>query len=118
MERWEEAFLTDAAKLEKLYRSCVREAANSYRLTSNEIVVLLFLGRHAPQQDLRILPEGTYLCADCTQQEREDALHALLAEAKGRGFPPPPFTVSIIVLAGVAQWGYRLELPLGAKPAS
>ena len=55
---------------------------------------------------------------DCTQQEREDALHALLAEAKERGFPPPPFTVSIIVLAGVAQWGYRLELPLGAKPAS
>lgn len=74
--------------------------------------------RYAPRQDLRILPEGTYLCADCTQQEREDALHALLAEAKGRGFPPPPFTVSIIVLAGVAQWGYRLELPLGAKPAS
>lgn len=51
MERWEEALLTDVAKLEKLYRSCVREAANSYRLTSNEIVVLLFLGRHAPQQD-------------------------------------------------------------------
>lgn len=74
--------------------------------------------RYAPRQDLRILPEGTYLCADCTQQEREDALHALLAEVKGRGFPPPPFTVSIIVLAGVAQWGYRLELPLGAKPAS
>lgn len=51
MEQWEEALLTDAAKLEKLYRSCVREAVNSYRLTSNEIVVLLFLGRHAPQQD-------------------------------------------------------------------
>ena len=51
MEQWEEALLTDAAKLEKLYRSCVREAVNSYRLTSNEIVVLLFVGRHAPQQD-------------------------------------------------------------------
>lgn len=93
------------------------DVAGIYR-TDKEQRMFAVCTRYAPQQDLRILPEGTYLCADCTQQEREDALHALLAEAKGRGFPPPPFTVSIIVLAGVAQWGYRLELPLGAKPAS
>ena len=93
------------------------DVAGIYR-TEKEQRMFAVCTRYAPRQDLRILPEGTYLCADCTQQEREDALHALLAEAKGRGFPPPPFTVSIIVLAGVAQWGYRLELPLGAKPAS
>lgn len=93
------------------------DVAGIYR-TDKEQRMFAVCTRYAPRQDLRILPEGTYLCADCTQQEREDALHALLAEAKGRGFPPPPFTVSIIVLAGVAQWGYRLELPLGAKPAS
>ena len=68
--------------------------------------------KYVPRQDLRILPAGTYLCADRTQQESETAMRALLAEAKGRGCPPPPFTVSIIVLAGVAQWGYRLEVPL------
>lgn len=93
------------------------DVAGIYR-TDKEQRMFAVCTRYAPRQDLRILPKGTYLCADCTQQEREDALHALLAEAKGRGFPPPPFTVSIIVLAGVAQWGYRLELPLGAKPAS
>lgn len=93
------------------------DVAGIYR-TDKEQRMFAVCTRYAPQQDLRILPKGTYLCADCTQQEREDALHALLAEAKERGFPPPPFTVSIIVLAGVAQWGYRLELPLGAKPAS
>lgn len=93
------------------------DVAGIYR-TDKEQRMFAVCTRYAPRQDLRILPEGTYLCADCTQQEREDALHALLAEAKGRGFPPPPFTVSIIVLAGVAQWGYRLELLLGAKPAS
>lgn len=93
------------------------DVAGIYR-TDKEQRMFAVCTRYAPRQDLRILPEGTYLCADCTQQEREDALHALLAEVKGRGFPPPPFTVSIIVLAGVAQWGYRLELPLGAKPAS
>ena len=68
--------------------------------------------KYVPRQDLRILPAGTYLCADCTQQESETAMRALLTEAMGRGCPPPPFTVSIIVLAGVAQWGYRLEVPL------
>lgn len=93
------------------------DVAGIYR-TDKEQRMFAVCTRYAPRQDLRILPEGTYLCADCTQQEREDALHALLAEAKERGFPPPPFTVSIIVLAGVAQWGYRLELLLGAKPAS
>lgn len=87
------------------------DVAGIYR-TDKEQRMFAVCTRYAPRQDLRILPEGTYLCADCTQQEREDALHALLAEAKGRGFPPPPFTVSIIVLAGVAQWGYRLEVPL------
>lgn len=93
------------------------DVAGIYR-TDKEQRMFAVCTRYAPRQDLRILPEGTYLCADCTQQEREDALHALLAEAKGRGFPLPPFTVSIIVLAGVAQWSYRLELPLDAKPAS
>nr|WP_295945620.1 MarR family transcriptional regulator [uncultured Agathobaculum sp.] len=51
MELWEEQFFMDALKLEKLYRSCVREAADGYGLTPNEVAVLLFLSRHAPQQD-------------------------------------------------------------------
>lgn len=51
MDLWEEAFFMDALRLEKLYRSCVREAARDWGLTPNETVVLLFLSRHAPQQD-------------------------------------------------------------------
>lgn len=47
----EEQFLLDAVKLEKLYRGCVREAACGCRLTPNEIAVLLFLRRHAPEKD-------------------------------------------------------------------
>lgn len=47
----EEQFLLDAVKLEKLYRGCVREAACGCRLAPNEIAVLLFLRRHAPEQD-------------------------------------------------------------------
>lgn len=41
---WEERFLLEAAKMEKLYWSCVKEAASGYRLTPNEISVLLFCG--------------------------------------------------------------------------
>lgn len=48
---WEEQFLLDAIKMDKLYRSCVRQAASGCRLTPNETSVLLFLLRHAPAQD-------------------------------------------------------------------
>lgn len=48
---WEEKFLIDAVKMEKLYRSCVKEAASDYQLTPNEIAVLLFLRRYAPEWD-------------------------------------------------------------------
>ena len=51
MDLWEETFFMDALRLEKLYRSCVRGAASDCGLTPNETVVLLFLSRHAPQQD-------------------------------------------------------------------
>lgn len=47
----EEQFLLDAVKMEKLYRSCVQEAADGCRLTPNETAVLLYLRRHAPQHD-------------------------------------------------------------------
>lgn len=48
---WEEKFLFDAVKVEKLYRNCVKEAASDYQLTPNEICVLLFLRRYAPEWD-------------------------------------------------------------------
>lgn len=51
MKWWEERFLLDAAKMEKLYWNCIREAARDYHLTPNEISVLLFLRRHAPESD-------------------------------------------------------------------
>lgn len=47
----EEKFLLDAVKMEKLYRSCVKEAASGYQFSPNEISVLLFLRRYAPERD-------------------------------------------------------------------
>lgn len=51
MEQWDESFFSDALRLEKLYRSCMRQAAHDHRLSPNEVAVLLFLSRNAPQQD-------------------------------------------------------------------
>ena len=51
MEQWEEQFFTDSFKLGRLYRSCMQRASHELRLAPNEISVLLFLSRHAPQQD-------------------------------------------------------------------
>ena len=51
MEQWDESFFSDALRLEKLYRSCMRQAAHDHRLSPNEVVVLLFLSSNAPRQD-------------------------------------------------------------------
>ena len=41
MEQWDESFFSDALRLEKLYRSCMRQAAHDHRLSPNEVEVLL-----------------------------------------------------------------------------
>lgn len=51
MFHWEDDFLKDTAKLEKLYRSCLQDAAAGYQLSPNETAVLLFLCHYAPEQD-------------------------------------------------------------------
>ena len=51
MLHWEDDFLKDTAKLEKLYRSCLQDAAAGYQLSPNETAVLLFLCHYAPEQD-------------------------------------------------------------------
>lgn len=68
--------------------------------------------RYEPTDGLRVLPAGTYLCADCTEDTRESAKAELLQAAKERGLSPA-FVLHVVVLSGITRWFYRLQVPIG-----
>ena len=68
--------------------------------------------RYEPTDGLRVLPAGTYLCADCTEDTRESAKAELLQTAKERGLSPA-FVLHVVVLSGITRWFYRLQVPIG-----
>lgn len=65
-------------------------------------------------QGLQILPEGRYLCADCTEETRECVLAELIKAAETQYARTPAFTVSQIRVSGILQWQYQIQVPLDA----
>lgn len=64
---------------------------------------------------LKTLPEGNYLCADCTEINRERVLINLLETAKNIYSVLPEFTLQIIVLSGILQWNYQIQIFIGSN---
>lgn len=62
---------------------------------------------------LKVLPKGKYLCADCSKKDREQKLRELLQLAKTNYHTNPPFTVQLIVVSGILQWNYELQVYIG-----
>ncbi len=62
---------------------------------------------------LEILPEGKYLCADCTEENRVATLENLISTAKNSYNVKPKFTVRLIVLSGILQWNYLAQVFIG-----
>lgn len=69
--------------------------------------------RHSEVEDLKVLPEGKYLCADCTEKSREEVLFNLLETAKNKYSVTPEFSIQIIVLSGILQWNYQIQIFIG-----
>ena len=61
---------------------------------------------------LKVLPKGNYLCADCTEESRADKLKELIQIAKDEHGIQPKFTVQRIVISGILQWNYQLQVYL------
>ena len=59
---------------------------------------------------LNILPKGEYLCADCTEETREQILKTLQKNEKTQYNIIPEFTVHLIVLSGILQWNYQIQI--------
>ena len=71
--------------------------------------------RFTKTDGLEILPQGDYLCADCTEENRAQIIEQLTETAKNEYNTVPPFTVQLIVLSGILQWNYQVQLLLPPK---
>lgn len=69
--------------------------------------------RYGEDAGLKTLPEGTYLCADCTEEERETVISEMMEQARASYHVEPGFVVQIIVISGILRWSYQIQLFLG-----
>lgn len=61
-------------------------------------------------EGLKILPQGNYLCADCTEENREQITVKLSEKAKNEYNTIPRFTLQLIMLSGILQWNYQVQI--------
>ncbi len=66
--------------------------------------------RYAETDGLKVLPKGKYLCADCTEENREQVLNEVLRIARTKYGVEPKFTVQLIVVSGILQWNYEVQV--------
>ena len=69
--------------------------------------------RYVDIDGLRILPKGNYLCANCTEENREQMLQELVQTARTKYGADPAFTVQLIVISGILQWNYEIQVYVG-----
>lgn len=69
--------------------------------------------RYSQTENLVTLPAGKYLCAECTEQTREKTRSELFARIQESGAPAPQFFVELVVLTGILQWKYEMQVYAG-----
>lgn len=66
--------------------------------------------RYEETEGLKVLPKGKYLCANCTEENREQTLRELVHTARTKYGAEPAFTVQIIVISGILHWNYEAQV--------
>ena len=66
--------------------------------------------RYVKIDGLKRLPKGNYLCANCTEENREQTLRELIHIAQTKYGAEPTFTVQLIVVSGILQWNYEVQV--------
>lgn len=69
--------------------------------------------RYADTGMLKTLPAGNYLCANCTEENRTERINELLRLAEKEYHVTPPFTVQQIIISGILQWKYQVQVYIG-----
>lgn len=79
--------------------------------TENEVSRLFAVCiRYADISGLKVLPKGKYLCANCTEENREQVLSEVMHIARIKYGVEPKFTVQLIVVSGILQWNYEVQV--------
>ena len=66
--------------------------------------------RYVNIDGLKVLPEGKYLCANCTEENREQMAQRLIQLARTEYGADPAFTVQLIVISGILHWNYEVQI--------
>lgn len=66
--------------------------------------------RYVNIDDIKILPQGKYLCAGCTEETRKETLHELIHTARTTYGAEPKFTLQLIVVSGILHWNYEIQV--------
>lgn len=69
--------------------------------------------RYGKIDGLKTLPAGVYLCADCTEESRQETLEKLLNIVKTEYHATPDFSLQLVVISGIIQWKYQLQVYTG-----
>lgn len=66
--------------------------------------------RYVNIDGVKVLPKGKYLCANCTEENREQMLRELIHIAHTKYGAEPAFTVQLIVVSGILHWNYEVQV--------
>lgn len=70
--------------------------------------------RYTEIDGLKTIPAGVYLCADCTEENWRATLEKLLDIARTEYHASPSFSLQFVVISGILQWKYQLQVYVGA----
>lgn len=70
--------------------------------------------RYQALDGLKTLPAGTYLCAECTKETLRETRDRLLDAVEAKSHTRPAFSLQIVVISGILQWKYQLQVYAGA----
>lgn len=66
--------------------------------------------RYVNIDGIKLLPKGRYLCANCTEETKEETLRELIHTAQTTYGTEPKFTVQLIVVSGILHWNYEIQI--------
>ncbi len=66
--------------------------------------------RYAKMEGLKVLPKGNYLCAQCTEENREQTTSEVMRIARTEYGVEPAFTVQLVIVSGILQWNYEAQV--------
>lgn len=66
--------------------------------------------KYSQTENMVELPKGKYLCAECTEENYNEALQKLIDTSKLQYTAEPKFIIRLIVLTGILQWRYEIQM--------